>query len=414
MAKFEERGDYHSVPVPVHARRSALQILLAFLGFIIVVGVMAVGGGLAPQMPLRSLLGVIILGNLVLGVFAAIAGWVGAESGKSFNLLLSDAFSDSSWRVASLYVPIVLVGWYAIEAAIFGHLVADSLGVGNLATERVVIFVSGILFATTAYLGFSAIRYVSLALVPILVAAGSYAIYAASMVEEAGATFGFGDTQIGLGAGLAIVMGTWIMGSLTAVQDLTRFCRTPLAGALVGFFGIVLANTFTLLVGAAGAGLTGESDPAAILVSLGLISVALLFGVANIWTTNDNNMYSASLHVARVARLERPKAVLICALLGAAFAIFEPYKLGFLFTFLGFLGGTAPALGAVVLLNYWKQRSGLDQPSGTSLPAWVGWIGGSAVGLAVGGWLAPFLGFAIGMGFFTAIDAMLARRERAS
>ena len=371
----EEQEDFLRSSVPITARRSSVSVLMVWMGFIIVVGIMTVGGGLASQMSMANLIWAVMIGNVILSIFALIAGLTGAHSGKSFSLLLFDTFPGISGKLASLYVPVVLIGWYGIEASIFGHLLGAAFHSGP-GVEKGLIVLFAFIFAISSYVGFGLMTYTAFILVPIIIGLGIFAILQTS--SSATATFGFGADHIGLSAGIAIVVGTWIMGAVTCMQDMTRFAKSPAAGAWIAAVGILVANSFTLLIGASGAALAKQADPAALLLTLGLIWPAIVFSLANIWTTNDSNMYSASLNLANFLGIGRRKAVLVCTVLGAAFAATEPYKLGFLFQWLIWLGNTAPALGAAVLADYWLvSRSGLRSKS--AVPGWVAWIGGSAL-----------------------------------
>jgi cytosine permease len=127
---FSIPDDFSSEPIPQNGRQSSFSILLVWLGFVLVVGIMAIGGGLAGQMNRSDLITSILVGNLALGIIAAFTGYIGARSGLSFNMLMSRAFPGFSWRIVSLYVPIVLVGWYAIEASLFANYVTEVLGWG--------------------------------------------------------------------------------------------------------------------------------------------------------------------------------------------------------------------------------------------------------------------------------------------
>ena len=393
LNRKDHPDDFVSEAVPADSRRSALSVLFVWLGFIIVIGIMAVGGGLASSMSLRDFIWSVLIGNLILAGFAFFSGWLGAASGATFNQLAADAFPIASWRIVTLYIPIVLIGWFGVEAAIFGNLVGEVLGWQTFG-RRALMFVSTLGFAVSSYFGFRAIRNVSAVAVPLVILLGSLAIVRVATGTEA--AFGFGPESVGLSAGISLVMGTWIMGVLTCVPDLTRFCRTPLAGALVASLGIFFGNCFTLFIGGAGAALAGEHDPAKVLVSVGLVPLAVLLAVANIWTTNDNNMYSAALNAARIFAISRRQAVLGCAAVAAVFSTLDPTRLSFLFAFLGFMGSTAPALGGVVLGSHvLRQRFGW--PPSSAGAAWAGWILGSAAAVAVGGVAAVPTGFAIGL-----------------
>lgn len=388
---FEER-DYANVPVPVASRAHWSHALADWMGFVIVVGIMAVGGGMAAQMSGNNFVLAVLIGNCVLMVCAAIFGWLGARRGESFGLLLERAFPKGGWRLASLYVPIVLIGWYGVEASIFGEFLGGILGTSWWATKLLVVLCA-IVFSTSAFIGFRALSVISFFLVPAIIAIGAFALRRAS--TSGTLTFGFAGESLTVAAGIALVAGTWIMGAITCVPDLTRFCRTPTTGAVVGALGIGIANTACLLLGGLGAAIVKESDPAKILLALGYAPMAVLFSLANIWTTNDNNMYSAALNLGRSVRVSRRAAVVVCVLAGAGFAMSEPGKLSFLFPFLLFLGGTAPALGGVVLCANILPEFRPDYQA-SPVDGWLGWLAGSTAAYYCTGLWAIATGLGVG------------------
>jgi len=402
--------DFVSSIVPDHERKPWFNILFVWLGFIIVVGIMAVGGGMASQMSQNDFIYAVISGNIILSLFALVSGYIGADSGKTFNQLMSDAFPGKSWRIVSLYVPVVLIGWFGVEAAIFGNLIGE---IFELSTgyRRLMMSIATLVFAVTTYLGFKAIRIVSVVAVPTIVVIGIFAIYIASGKSDV--NFGFSDISIDISQGIAIVMGSWIMGVLTCVPDLTRFSRSKVSGALVAATGILIGNTFTFIIGGVAAALAGEYDPAKVLLSFGFIPLAILLSLTNIWTTNDNNMYSAALNVARFGNVNRRKAVVICALIAAVFASFDPTSIGFLFTFLAFMGNTAPALGGVVLGSYlWNKFS--TKRVQNVFGAWLGWLIGSFIGFLTGGiWAIP-AGFFMGFIIWSCIGLVMSKMDSKS
>lgn len=404
---LQER-DYANEAVPATQRAHWSHALADWMGFVVVVGIMAVGGGMAAQMSARDFWIAIVVGNAILMAFSGVFGWLGARRGESFSLLLERSFPRGTWRLASFYVPIVLIGWYGVEASIFGEFLGAQLG-ASVGATRALIAVSAVLFSITAFIGFRALSIISFVLVPTIVLIGVFALNRAS--ASGGLSFGFANEQITLTAGIALVAGTWIMGSVTCIPDLTRFCRTPLAGAIVGAGGMGVANTACLLLGGLGAAIAKESDPAKILLGLGYAPLAIGFSLANIWTTNDNNMYSAALNLARALRLSRRTAVLVCVCAGALFAMSGPGKLSFLFPFLLFLGGTAPALGGVVLAANVLDARVRDYRAGV-FDGWTAWLAGASAGFFTGGVWSIFIGFCVALIVMVVFAAWRRRRPR--
>jgi len=124
-----------------------------------------------------------------------------------------------------------------------------------------------ILFAVSSYFGLKALKIVSWIFIPLVFI---LAFVALSRFDSGISQASLGDGEnITMYAGIGIVMSSWIMGVLTCLPDLTRFCKNRVQGALVGAVGILLGNSLTFIIGGLGAYLSGESDPARILLSFG-------------------------------------------------------------------------------------------------------------------------------------------------
>lgn len=382
--------DFIGTPVPIEGRQNAFSVFLVWVGFIIVVGTMAVGGGLATKATVSDIVAGVIIGNVLLGVFAAFSGWIGTHSGMTFYQLGERVFGKPSMRIVGLYVPMILIGWFAIEAAILGGFLGKFFDLSDL-VQRMLMFVSALVMAASTFYGFKALKYLSYVLVPIIFSLGLFAITQTNLsglenrqniVENPESIFYVAS----------IVVSTWVMGVLLNLPDVTRFAKYPWQGALIGFLGILVGNVFNLIIGMTAAINTGSYDPSDILIGLGVASLAVLFAVANIWTTNDSNLYSATLGVSRSFNLSRRKAVVVCGGIGALVAVFNPATISSIFTLLITVGASAPALGGVVLGAYIVSlNKAPEAPSPIS--AWTGWIFGSLIGIYFGGLLGIMLGF---------------------
>lgn len=393
MSGITTSEDYVDTPVPAAARQSFLSVLFIWIGFIIVVGTMSVGSGLAVSAPIGDVMRGIMIGNVVLGLFAVLAGYIGAASGKSFYQLAEDAFGPTSARLVGIYPPIILIGWFAVESAILGGFIGGIAGLSDTMT-RALMVVAAIVMAVSATLGYRALKNLSYGLIPVIFILGFYALAQVDFGSLAAKQKLVGPVK-GLGEIAGIVISTWIMGVVVCLPDVARFARTPWHGAMAGFIGILIGNIFNLLIGTVASIQTGQHDPAQILVSIGFISLAVILAVANIWTTNDNNLYSASLNVARVVNITRIQAAIICAAIGAFFSWFNPATMGWIFTILLFMGSTAPALGGVIFGGYLVRRS-RSLNNHAPVGAWLGWGLGSAASYGIGGLYGILLGFVIG------------------
>jgi len=367
-------SDFAFVPVPESRRVLGTNIFLTWIGFILVVVSMSFGGGLAAQMDAVSFWVSVIVGNAVLAVCAFGAGYAGSVSGLTFGSLAARIFNKNGWRLAILYIPLTLIGWYAIESSIFGNFVADTFHLSD-ANRRIIMAGAAIFFSISAYIGVRFIGRVSYVLIPTVLAIAAFALL---RVDHAALAFGFNPPLISIWAGTAIVMSTWIFSALLVIPDLTRFVRSPLWAGIIGAGGVFVGNTLALGIGAFAAAYTKQSDPAMILVGLGYMPLALVLTFASVWSTNDNNMYSSSLNVARVLQLPRRSVVLALAFLGAVIALFNPANISTMFAVLGFMGASAPPLGGMVIGAYLFRGRGAP-PSHSVIAPWLAWLVSTAV-----------------------------------
>ena len=53
--------------------------------------------------------------------------YIASKTGLTFALLTKYSFGEKGSRVASMFVPVVNIGWYTIQAATYGHFIARHL-----------------------------------------------------------------------------------------------------------------------------------------------------------------------------------------------------------------------------------------------------------------------------------------------
>lgn len=101
-----------------------------------------------------------------------------------------------------------------------------------------------------------------------------------------------------------------------------------------------------------------NSDLTVILLGFGLVIPSLILMTTNIFTTNAANLYSTSLNLSNAFKMERKKMLSILLALSALATLTEPYKIGFLFTFLDILGTVVPPLSGIILSDYFLVHKG--------------------------------------------------------
>ena len=137
-----------------------------------------------------------------------------------------------------------------------------------------------------------------------------------------------------------------------------------------------------------GGAFTGKDDIFYVMIAQGLAVPALIVLGANIWTTNDNALYTGGLGLSNITGLRKRPMVLVSGFIGTVTAI---WLYNNFVGWLNFLNATLPPVGAIVMLNYILHRP--DYRSGAAPERAVNW--GSIAGVVLGALAGNFLPFGI-------------------
>lgn len=360
-------------------------LLSVWIGFIIVAGTMVAGGALTESLSFYDIVVLTLIANFILGGVAAVSGYIGAKTRYTFAQLSKFAFPGVSHRLVSLYVPTVLTFWFSVLASILGQYLSDSAGLSDEFTLPISMALC-FLLSITSYFGIRYLGILSIITVPGIFVLAGYAVFTTTL-EADQASFSIADLE-SVNIALGIIISTWIMGATLNAPDITRFARTARIGALIAFLGISIGNSFNIIVGARAALIGGTADPAPLLIALGLPALGFILVVSNLWTTNDNNMYSASLGFSEAAQLPRKKSVLALSTLAAALVLLDIGNLPSIMNGIMVMGATAPALAAVVFSGYLSAQKKKETSCQASLfpwHAWIAWFIGAGTSLYMSG-----------------------------
>ncbi|RCV55841.1 cytosine permease [Marinitenerispora sediminis] len=359
--------DYPVEPVPPHARRSLFSLAVVLTGFTLFTPTMLAGAQVGVAFPLGPLLGVLALGSLVLGLYVAAIGWIGARSNLTTVMMARYTLGTRGAKFASLLLGGTQIGWYGVSIATVGLLVAQVAGWGGTGAALVMVL-AGAVMGVTAYIGYQGMYWLSVVSVPLLLALAGWVGWRA--LAETGGVAGLAAIEptatLPLTAAVTIIVGTFASGG-TQAPNWTRFARTPAAGfwsSLIAFFG---GQLLMLACGAVGALAFGEGDFVLVLFQLGLVAWGVVFLVANIWTTNDNAAYAVGVAGAEIFNTRSRKPwVLACVVIGTALAVTGIYD--HLIGYLTWLGILIPPLGGVIIGDFLLRRRG-ELPDSATLPA---------------------------------------------
>lgn len=345
--------DFEKSAVPMSARKSFWSIIIVWLGFVFVITSMMTGGGLASGLSMKEIITAIIIGNIFLSLIAIAIANMASKTGLSFALITRYTFGNKGSKIATLFVPIVNIGWYTIQAATYGNFIASVLHIQGTG-ELIILFLSAVVMGIFAFSGIRAITILGYVAIPAIIFLSVGTAIKSGMIAGWDTIANWIPQQpMQLVNGITIVIGTLILSTATCIADTMRFAKTSKQAMLSAFVGLMGGNSLLIICGAiAGIGMQ-DSDLTAVLLKLGLVVPSLILMTTNIFTTNAANLYSSSLNLANSFRTDRKKIIAIVLVVSGLLCLTRPYNIDKLFTFLNLLGVIVPPLAGIILANYY-------------------------------------------------------------
>ncbi|NER82620.1 MAG: cytosine permease [Leptolyngbya sp. SIO1D8] len=358
--------DYPLSSVPPTARKSLLSLAPILAGFTLYSGTLFAGGLVGPSFQFwPNLVGLILVGNLILGLYAAFLGFIAAKTGLTTVLMARFSFGNVGSRWVDFILGFTQIGWYAWGSALMTQLLNNLAGVPESWNWLIILFFT-YAFCSTAYLGYKAMDWLSRVAVPAMVL-----LMALSLSVAAGDVGGFAGLQglelgdpLPLSAAITIIVGTFVSGG-TQATNWSRFAKSGKVGFLATLIAFFLGNGFLIFSGAFCAKVYGEPDIVKVMAQQGLVVWGLILFFLNMWTTQDNTIYAFSIAGSNMFRTSKRT---LFVLGGATFALILAWGgiYEMLVGYLILLGTFIPPIGGIIMADYWIHRSGefptLDEP----------------------------------------------------
>ena len=365
--------DYSETAVPQSARRGLVTMFMIMLGFTFFSASMWAGQELADGLDLAGFIASLILGGAILGLYTGLLGYVGAESGLSLDLLARKAFGEKGSYLPSAMISFTQIGWFGVGVAMFAIPVSKELLGGSTTAEWILVVIAGIAMTASDYFGIKSLTIVSYIAVPLIAVLGTVAMILAvvrgdgTLVDQFAKSSGT-LTVIG-GAGL--VVGSFVSGG-TATPNFTRFAKNGKVGAITTVVAFFLGNSLMFFFGGVSSVYVGGNDIFEVMLNLGLFYMAVLVLGLNIWTTNDNALYSAGLGLANIFGQKKKPMVLISGVIGTVAAIWLYWNFC---GWLNILNCTLPPVGIILVLSYFLNREAYKTTETTQQVNWFAVIG---------------------------------------
>ncbi|BAU14356.1 permease, cytosine/purines, uracil, thiamine, allantoin family [Leptolyngbya sp. NIES-3755] len=382
--------DYPLSAVPMSDRRPIWSLAPLLMGFALTSTTLLAGGTLGASLRFADMLWVMIIGNLALGSYCAALAYIAAKSGLSTVLMARFSFGAIGSRWVDFILGFTQIGWYAVTNAFIASALLRLLNIPASFEWLAIVFFT-YAFCVTAYMGYTAMDWLSRLAVPAMLIL--IALSLSIGFRDAGDLFSLvPQKSIGITEAIGVVIATFISGG-TQATNWSRFAdstKNAVGSTLLAFLFI---NGLLVFTGAFCTLVYGTNDLIEAMAKQGLLLGGLILLILNVWTTQDNTIYAFSIAGSNFFRTSKRTAFVLG---GATFALVLALGgiYGNMIPFLLFLGTVIPPVGGIIMADFWFHRRGhfpsLDDP----LPAF-NWAG--VISYIVGASIAYFSG-SIGFG----------------
>ena len=388
--------DYTAERVPARARKGFWPMFFIMLGFTFFSASMWTGVDLANGLDLKGFIWVILMGGVILAAYTGALGYIGSRTGLSFDLLARRAFGAKGSYVPSAMIALTQIGWFGVGAAMFAIPAAQVLAPDSTLLPYLLVLAVGVCMTTSAYFGIKGLEIVSYVSVPLIAILGTYAMVTAA-AQGGGLTAIFAKSagKLTLFSGVGLVIGSFVSGG-TATPNFTRFARGNKAAVWTTVIAFFIGNTLMFCFGGVAGAFVGNNDIFWVMIELNLGVFAFLVLGANIWTTNDNALYTGALGLANITGKKKKPMVILSGVIGTLSAIWLYYNFC---NWLTILNATLPAIGVILITDFFvdKKKYEGEEPKDNPVnwAAIIGVLAGALVGNLTGGNIIP--GFTFGI-----------------
>ena len=287
------------------------------------------------------------------------------------------------------------MGWFGVGLAMFAIPVAQELFGLEVTPDHmpplgyILVVIAGILMTASAYFGIKSLTIISYIAVPLVGILGTVAMIMAvhrgdsTLIEQ----FAKGTKDLGVIAGAGLVVGSFVSGG-TATPNFTRFCKSSKVGLIITVIAFFLGNSLMFFFGAVSSIYAGGNDIFEVMLNLNLFYIAIFVLGLNIWTTNDNALYTSGLGLSNIFGISKKTMVLLGGLIGTLAAVWLYWNFC---DWLNYLNCTLPPVGIILICSYFTHRKAyLDD----SVPKrQVNWA--AVIGVILGALVANFVKWGI-------------------
>ena len=237
MSNATPDSDYPLSEVPNGARKGLFSTAILLFGFTFFTATMFAGGKIGMAFDFTTLLWAAVIGNLLLGLYAAVLGLIACRSGLNSVLMGRFCFGEVGSKLSDMLLGFTQIGWYAWGTATIAIVLVKILGLPEgLTIPLMVLFGFG--FCLTAFVGYKGLDLLSRVAVPAMLVLLVVSLWIAT--RDIGGLAGLLAVEpkesMSLSVAITLVFGTFVSGA-TQATNWTRFAKSGRVAVLASLFG---------------------------------------------------------------------------------------------------------------------------------------------------------------------------------
>ncbi|MDR2902542.1 MAG: cytosine permease [Lactobacillales bacterium] len=363
------------------------------------------GATLGQSLSMMNLLIALVIGGGVLSIISGYSSYIGVKTRLSTALLVKESFGAQGAKIVWLILACASFGWFGLQTEVFAKALIALIGKISPTLElnnTLIIILSGFLMSSTAVIGIKGVGKLAQLSMPLLL---GVLIYALSMALAAKGYMSWWNytpaNPMQLGTAIASIIGAYAIGAII-MPNVKRFAKNKSHSISSAVLALGVFYPILLLLTAATAYLMKEPDFIELLLNFGLGWLTMIILLLATWTTNDINLYGASLALAPVfPKIKRNILTAIAGTVGTAIACFGIFEnMTALFMILGVL--TTPLF--IIYCIDFKMRKFSTRVKAVSVhwTAFAAWILSSSIGI----WTTPADQWGMEMTTITTVPAL--------
>lgn len=384
-------------------RQSWVSIALVWIGSMICVPALMIGGMLGSGLSLGTCALAIIVGYAIVCAYMIFMGMQGCDTGLPTAVMASGALGEKGAKyIISTILAIACIGWFGIQAAVCGASFSSMFGeiTGVVVPVWLSSIIWGVIMLVTACFRFSGLKWLNRIAVPLLLIVLAYTMFDTLTSGGMDTLRNYTPTApMPFVSAVSLTVATFAVGAAIS-GDYCRFAKNRGDVIKSSVIGVLPAGLVMLLIGAVLSITAGSYDVSVVLSSSGLPVIGLIALILATWTTNVSNAYSGGLSLSVLLGQDEKKSQMTTAVAGIIGTVLAAAGiLNSIQGFLSLLTAFVPALVGTLIADYWIIGKGKKERfqirDGIYAPGLISFIAGAFVACVTGGTFAaiPFLAF---------------------